>query len=365
MPSGCLSGYVHREFNGKCYNMRSTAGRPVWASVQMASAERMLLCSGLHGPPTMTCRSSSTKAISLYFALAVACAYLVSAPSGFGQGGVQIVTTTTDLRSLAEAVGGDRVHAISLVPAAMDAEEYQPKPQDLLRLKTARVLVRVGLDYDLWLDRLLAQADNPDLSRGGAGYVDASFGISVLEVRGVSVGPGHAHGQGNPHYWLDPKNAEIITGTILEALTRRDPANTAIYEANRLFFLTQLETKLSEWEAKLAPLKAMPVVAYHNSWPYFARRFRLDFVGFLETKPGVPPSPSHLAGILDAMRARAVRIVVREPHEPERDVAFVARQAGASVVTLAASVGALPQTDDFISLFERDVEALRAAASPQ
>jgi zinc/manganese transport system substrate-binding protein/zinc transport system substrate-binding protein len=148
-------------------------------------------------------------------------------------------------------------------------------------------------------------------------------------------------------------------------LARRDPANVSIYEANRLAFLARLETKLSEWEMKLAPLKARPLVAYHNSWPYFARRFRLDFVGFLETKPGVPPSPSHLAAILQTMRARAVRIIVREPYQPERDVAFLAGKAGASVVTLAASVGALPRTDDFISLFERNAEALSAAASAQ
>jgi ABC-type Zn uptake system ZnuABC Zn-binding protein ZnuA len=261
-------------------------------------------------------------------------------------------------------------HLLGLRPC-WPLQEYQPRPQDLLRLKNAQLLVRVGLDYDLWLDRLLAQATSlggsPDLGRGEAGYVDASFGIPVLEVRGMSVGlgDGHAHGKGNPHYWLDPKNAEIITSTILEALARRDPANAATYEANRLAFLARLETKLSEWQAKLAPLKAMPLVAYHDSWPYFARRFRLDFVGFLEPKPGVPPSPSHLAGILQAMRARAVRIVVREPYEPERDVAFVAGKAGAAVVTLAASVGALPQTDDFISLFDRDVEALRGAASAE
>src|SRR6516162_964649 len=142
--------------------------------------------------------SSQTKSISLCFAMMVACAYSVLAWSVLAQDRVQIVSTTTDLRSLAEAVGGDRVEVISLVPAAMDAEEYQPKPQDLLRLKNARLLVCVGLDYDLWLDRLLAQADNPDLRRGGTGYVDASFGIPVLEVRGLSVGPddGHAHGNG-------------------------------------------------------------------------------------------------------------------------------------------------------------------------
>ena len=312
----------------------------------------------------MMCSSANTN-VALCFAMKVACACSILVSSGFAQGRVQVVTTTTDLRSLVEAVGGDRVEVISLVPAAMDAEEYQPKLQDLLRLKNARLLVRVGLDYDLWLDRLLVQADNPDLSRDGAGYVDASFGISVLEVRGLSVGPGHAHGLGNPHYWLDPKNAEIITSTILEALARRDPANASIYEANRLAFLARLETKLSEWETKLAPLKARTLVAYHNSWPYFARRFRLDFVGFLETKPGVPPSPSHLAAILQTMRARAVRIIVREPSQPERDVAFLAGKADASVVTLAASVGALPRTDDFISLFERNVEALSAAASAQ
>jgi len=195
--------------------------------------------------------------------------------------------------------------------------------------------------------------------------VDASFAITVLELRGMSVGPGdgHAHGSGNPHYWLDPKNAEIITGTILEALARVDPANAARYEANRAAFLVRLRAKVTEWEARLAPLKGTPMVAYHNSWPYLARRFRLDFVGFIETKPGVPPSPAHLAAIIRTMRARGVRIVIREPHEPKRDVAFVAGKADASVVTLAASVGALPQAGDYIALFDTNVEALIAAAA--
>jgi ABC-type Zn uptake system ZnuABC Zn-binding protein ZnuA len=287
------------------------------------------------------------------------------ASPGFAQDRVQVVTTTTDLRSLTEAVGGDRVLAVSLVPPNMDAEDYQPKPQDVLRLKQARLLVRVGLDYDLWVDRLLAQAGRPEISRGGPAYVDASFAISVLELRGMSVGPsdGHAHGSGNPHYWLDPKSAETITATILEALARIDPANAATYEANRQAFLTRLNTKLAEWESRLSALKTVPIVAYHNSWPYFARRFRLDVIGFIETKPGVPPSPSHLAGIVREMRARGARIVVREPQEPERDVAFVASKAGAQVVTLAASVGALPRADDYISLFDVNVEALASAAA--
>jgi ABC-type Zn uptake system ZnuABC Zn-binding protein ZnuA len=302
--------------------------------------------------------------IAAWLAYAALCSTL-GATAGFAQERIQVVTTTTDLRSLTEAVGGERVAVVSLVPPNMDAEDYQPKPQDVLRLKNARMLVRVGLDYDLWADRLLAQAGKPEISRGGAGYVDASFAIAVLELRGMSVGPGdgHAHGSGNPHYWLDPKNAEIITGTILEVLARIDPAGAASYEANRSAFLARLRAKLTEWETKLAPLKGMPIVAYHNNWPYFARRFRLDFLEFIETKPGVPPSPAHLAAIVRTMQARGVRIVVREPHEPERDIAFVAGKAAARVVVLAASVGALPSASDYILLFDANVEALTSAAS--
>ena len=293
--------------------------------------------------------------------LAACCALATAA---LAQDRIEVVTTTTDLRSLTEAVGGERVTVVSLVPPGMDAEEYQPKPQDALRLKTARAFVRVGLDYDLWADRLLLSASNPVTRRGGPGYVDASYGIATLEVRGMSVGPGdgHAHGNGNPHYWLDPHNAEVITATIAAGLSRIDPESAPTYEANRAAFLARLNDKRTEWESKLAPLRGMPLVAYHNSWPYFARRFRLDFVGFIEVKPGVPPSPGHLAGIVRLMTERGAKIVVREPHEPQRDVAFVAEKARAKVATLAGSVGALPQATDYIALFDVNVEALTAAA---
>jgi len=294
--------------------------------------------------------------------------FLGSSTSAQAEGGrIRVVTTTTDLRSLTEAVGGDLVEASSLVPANFDAEEYQPRPQDVLRLKEARLVVRIGLDYDLWFDRLLEAAGMRELKRGGEGYVDASFAIAPLEVRGVAVGPGdgHAHGSGNPHYWLDPKNAEFITANILDGLARIDPAHAKAYESNRTAFLARLSAKLTEWEAKLTPLRTMPIVAYHNSWPYFARRFRLDFIDFLEIKPGVPSTPSHLAGIIQKMQARNVRLVVREPHEPERDVAFVAAKTGASVVVLATSVGALPGTGDYLALFDTDVDALVRAAGPR
>jgi ABC-type Zn uptake system ZnuABC Zn-binding protein ZnuA len=297
---------------------------------------------------------------SLRIAALVAAVWMVAAPARAADL-LPVVATTTDLASLAAAVGGARVSVTSLVPANFDAEEYQPKPQDVARVKQARLRLRVGLDFDLWFDRLLAQAG---VGRGDPGTVDASYAVATLEVRGASVGPGdgHAHGNGNPHYWLDPANAEIVTGNILEALARVDPANAADYEANRAAFLARLAAKRPQWEAALAPLRGVALVAYHNRWAYFARRFRLDFVGTIEPRPGVPPSPAHLAALIGTMKARGVKMVVRAAHEPEKNVAFAAQKAGAAVVVLADSVGGLPAAGDYIALFDANVAALRRGA---
>jgi len=296
--------------------------------------------------------------------LVVASVLMAGSVSAQAQERLAVVATTGDLRSLVEAVGGDRVAVTSLVPPGFDPEEYQAKPQDLARVQRAHAVVRVGLDFDLWFDRLLLVQPSGNVRRGAAGYIDASFGVAALEVRGQNVGPGdgHAHGSGNPHYWLDPKNAEIVTGNILEGLACVDPANTTIYEANRLAFLVRLERKLKEWEERLAALQGVPLVAYHNSWPYFARRFRLEFIGTFEPKPGVPPSPSHLATLIRTMGERGARIIVRQPHEPEKDIAFVAKRTGSAVAVLGASVGALPRADDYFSLFDVNAAALLSAA---
>jgi ABC-type Zn uptake system ZnuABC Zn-binding protein ZnuA len=257
-------------------------------------------------------------------------------------------------------LGGSRIAVTNIVPPNMDAEEYQPRPQDLSRIRDAKLLLRIGADYDLWLDRLIAQAKRPELRRGGAAHVDCSFAIALLDVRGTQVGPagGHAHGSGNPHYWLDPANAEIITGVILEALARNDPANAMYYESGRLAFLKRLEAKIADWERKLAPLQGKPLIAHHNSWAYYARRFRINFAGIIEPRPGIPPSPSHLAALLKLMQSQQVRVIVRQPHEPAKNADFLARKTGAKVVLLAASVGAVPEARDYLSLFDYNAEAL-------
>jgi ABC-type Zn uptake system ZnuABC Zn-binding protein ZnuA len=144
----------------------------------------------------------------------------------------------------------------------------------------------------------------------------------------------------------------MITATLLEAFARLDPANARLYEANRLSFLARLEKLVPEWSRALR--SSGPLVAYHDTWPYFARRFRLHIVGIIETRPGVAPSPSHLA----RLSRLKVAAILREPHEPRRDADFLAARTGAKVVILASSVGAVPEARDYLSLIDYNVRAL-------
>jgi ABC-type Zn uptake system ZnuABC Zn-binding protein ZnuA len=283
--------------------------------------------------------------------------------SGQSLPALRIVTTTTDLKSLTEAVGGDKLAVVAIVPPGADAEEYAVRPGDLSRVRDAQLVVRVGVDYDLWLDPLLRQAGKPALARGGPGHVDASYAVALLEVRGASIGEtgGHAHGSGNPHYWLDPANAEIITGNILAALLRLDPSNASFYEQRRLDYLALLRTKIELWTTQLAPFAGNAIVAYHNDWAYFARRFRLNIATFVETRPGVPPSPAHLATLATLTREQNIRVFVRQAQQPATQIEFLAARGNGRVALLAASVGSLPGTEDYISLFEVNISNLRKA----
>jgi ABC-type Zn uptake system ZnuABC Zn-binding protein ZnuA len=280
-----------------------------------------------------------------------------------GQQPLRVVATTTDLKSLMQAVGGNRVQVVSLVPPQLDAEDYQPKPQDVARLRDAALLLRVGADYDLWVDKLAQQSGRRELARGGERYVDGSLGIALLDVRGTQVGPsgGHAHGNGNPHYWLDPANAVIITATLLEALARVDAPHTKFYEAQRDQFLQRLQNKMRDWEKAIAPAQGRPMLAYHNTWAYFARRFRLNFAATIEPRPGVPPSPSHLTGLKKIIQKQIVTVIVRQPNEPLKHAQFLADKSGAKLLVLAASVGAVREASDYLALFDYNIGALAQA----
>jgi ABC-type Zn uptake system ZnuABC Zn-binding protein ZnuA len=273
---------------------------------------------------------------------------------------MSVVATTTDMAALAAAVGGELVTVESIVPAASDPEAFEPRPGDLEKVRRAVLLVRVGLGYDHWLDALINRIGDKRLMRGGEAYLDASAGVPLLEIRGqsaVSEG-GHAHGVANPHYWLDPDNAMIITAGIAEALIRASPGERDRIIANRERFVAELQTRRQRWSKALAPFAGTKLIAYHNSWPYFARRFRLDVVDFIEPRPGVAPSPAHLARLISEGRNLQVRAILHEPHEPEDASRFLAAKLGVPFVQLAISVDGLPGTEGYFALFERNVATL-------
>jgi len=279
---------------------------------------------------------------------------------------LRVVATTTDLAALAVAVGGELVSVESIVPSATDPEAFEPRPGDLDKVRRAVLLVRVGLGYDYWLDALVEQIGDQRLMRGGDAYLDASVGIPLLEIRGQSVTNegGHSHGVANPHYWLDPETAVIVTAGLAEALVRLAPEQRERIAANRQRFLTELKLRRERWNELLAPFAGVKLIAYHNSWPYFARRFRLDIIDFVEPKPGVAPSPAHLSQLISEGRKMRVRAVLHEPYEPEDASRLVARKLDVPMVLLAVSVGSVPGTGDYLSLLDHNVAALVGALSP-
>jgi ABC-type Zn uptake system ZnuABC Zn-binding protein ZnuA len=276
---------------------------------------------------------------------------------------LRVVATTTDMASLAAAVGGDLVTVESIIPATTDPEAFEPRPGDFDKIRRANLLVRVGLGYDYWLDTLVNRNGDRRLMRGGTGYVDASAGVPLLEIRGQSVvnEGGHAHGVANPHYWLDPENAVTVTAGIAEALARLLPQQQDRIFANRARFLAELSARLQRWSELLAPFAGARFIAYHNSWPYFSRRFRLDVIDFIEPKPGIAVSPAHLARMIVGGRDAQVRAILHEPYEPDDASRLLARKLDVPFILLAVSVDSVPGTRDYLALFDYDCAILAEA----
>jgi ABC-type Zn uptake system ZnuABC Zn-binding protein ZnuA len=273
-----------------------------------------------------------------------------------------VVATTPDLASIASLVGGELVHAESLVAPGADAESFEPRPGHLAKLKGAVLVVRVGLGYDHWLDGLLQQSGEPRLQKGGLAHVDASIGIPLLEVQGRSIeGKGHAHGAANPHYWLDPSNGAIIAAAIAEGLLAVAPElrDRIIEGYDR--FIAELMAREQRWAAALASHRGTRLVAYHNSWPYFARHFRLNIVEVIEPKEGVAPSPARIARLVTLMKKEGVGAILNETFAPKDAAQLLARSTGAKIVLLAPSVGGADDASDYLALFERNVGALASA----
>jgi len=299
---------------------------------------------------------------------AVAALALAFVPIASAQERLRVVTTTSDLRALAKAVGSERVVVSSLVPPGSRPERYAPRLQETSVLKGARVVVRAGHGIDPWFDKLLARAAQKNgktgIERGEKGHLDASTAINDAQLVTAGFGPRNRRAMRTApilHYWLDPKTADAITAAMAKTFSEIDPANRKYYEDNRKAFLARLNYKLEEWQNRLEPLKKEPLLAFHDDWDYFAHRFGLNIVDFITARDGAPPKLGRIGELAKLIKDRNIRLILSEANQPERHSNMLAERTGAKVVRLAGSVGMLPNTDDYIALFDANVNALVAA----
>ncbi len=287
---------------------------------------------------------------------------LLALPASAGK--LHVVTTLSDFASLASEVGGDRVEAESIARGYQDPHFVEPKPSFILKLKDADLLIVAGLELEIgYLPPLLDQSRNERIRPGQPGYLDASAGCEILDrpTGQVTRAMGDVHPYGNPHFWLDPQNGRVVARAIAARLTQLDPPGAAAYAKNLAAFEQRLTDAEKRWAALMAPYAGTKVVTYHSSWPNFAKAFRLDVVGYLEPKPGIPPTPQHKLEIINLMTAQKVPLILMEPYFDRKDPDFVASKTGAKVVVLTPSVGGEPEAKDYVSLFDSDLARIVGA----
>jgi ABC-type Zn uptake system ZnuABC Zn-binding protein ZnuA len=300
-------------------------------------------------------RSARAGALALTL---VACGFVPA------QAQLRVVTTTEDLASLTREVGGDRVSVTAIAKGYQDPHFVDPKPSFILAVNRAQLLIAVGRELEVsWLPSLVTSGRNAQVQPGARGYLDASAGVRILDIPTgqITRAMGDVHPLGNPHYWLDPGNGRIIARAIRDKLSELDPGGRTVFEQRYADFDRRLAEAEKRWDAAMAPYKGTKIVTYHRSWPNFMERFGLDVMGYVEPKPGIPPSPSHTIELVAAMRAGGVKVIVVEPYFDKRTPQSIASQVGGLVVELAPSVGGLPGTDDYLALFDHNVRVLTEA----
>ena len=295
----------------------------------------------------------------------LAIALLLATPVSAAPAKLRVVTSLQDFASLAAAVGSDRVETVALAKGYQDPHFVDAKPSFVLQLSRADLLIVAGLELEIgYLPPLIDQSRNEAIHAGSRGYLDASVGCDILQrpTQQVTRAMGDVHPYGNPHYWTDPENGRVIARAIAAKLSELDPAGKAAYEANLASFERKLTEKEKEWTAKMAPAAGTKIVTFHDSWPNFAKRFRLEIAGHVEPKPGIPPSPSHTLDIINLIQREKIRVILVEPYFDTKTPKFIADKTGAVVVMFYPSVGGLPDIKDYFSLFDHDVDAFVEAA---
>jgi len=290
--------------------------------------------------------------------LAIA-ALFEAAPSARAE--LNVVAATQDLASIAQEIGGDKIKVTPMAKGYQDPHFVEAKPSFVLTLNRADLLIVVGRDLEIgWLPPLITQSRNAKIQPGSKGYLDPSQTAKILELPTGTVtrAMGDVHPLGNPHYWLDPENGRRIAQAIKDRLSELDAANAAYYAQREADFSRRLTEAQQRWKAQMAPYKGLKVVTYHRSWANFVDAFGLDVIGYVEPKPGIPPTPQHTLDVINAMKAQNVKLILVEPYFDLKTPNSIAEKTGARVVVLPPSVGGVPAASDYFKLFDTEVALL-------
>ncbi|HEV8346143.1 MAG TPA: metal ABC transporter substrate-binding protein [Vicinamibacterales bacterium] len=281
--------------------------------------------------------------------------------SARGQGKPNVITTTEDLASIGREVAGDRASIESLARGYQDPHYVEPKPSFILKLQKADLLVVVGRELELgWLPPLIQQSRNARIQPGADGYLDASLHAEILEIpQGqITRAMGDVHPLGNPHYWLDPENGKRVAKDVADKLSRLRPNDRAYFEQRLADFTTRIDVAEKQWLATMAPYRGTKVVTYHRSFPNFAQRFGLDIIGYVEPRPGIPPTPQHTLDLINEMKRQNVKLILVEPYFDLKTPNSIARGTDGLVLVMPPSVGGVKEVTDYFKLFDYDINLL-------
>ena len=277
---------------------------------------------------------------------------------------LNVITSTTDMTALAQEVGGDRINVESLAKGYQDPHFVEPKPSFLLKLRQADLLISVGLQLEIgWLPPLITQSGNGRVQVGANGYLDASQFAEILDIPTgvVTRAMGDVHPLGNPHYWLDPDNGRRIARGIAQKLGELDPPDNSYFQQRFQDFDKRLTVAEQKWDAEMVPYHGRKLVTYHNSFPNFAKHFHLNVVGYVEPRPGIPPTPSHTIELIGLMKRENCKLVLVEPYFDLKTPNSIGAATGAKVVVYLPSVGGEKQVTSYFELFDYDIGLITKA----
>jgi len=288
-------------------------------------------------------------------------AVLLVAVTSRAQGKLNVIATTEDLASIAREVGGDRVAIDSIAKGYQDPHFVEAKPSFILKLQKADLLIVVGRELEIgWLPPIIQQSRNGKIQVGAEGYLDASLTAQILEIPNGNItrAMGDVHPFCNPHYWTDPENGKRIAKAIADKLVQFRPNDRAVFEQRLADFTSRLDAAEKRWLAMMAPYKGTKMATYHRSFPNFAERFGLDIMGYVEPRPGIPPTPQHTLDLINEMKRQNVKLVLVEPYFDLKTPNAIGRDTGAEVLVMPPSVGGVKEATDYFKLFDYDINLL-------